>query len=156
MSEFGFEDFTGKLSVDVPVPAKCNGCPIQCELKSQIAELVFAKHLATVLGGSLIGESGERFDEILDEHLPEDAAEAFKRNARDAVSRGMDDIDHEIEATTQEINANALSCEGNLKMRAAKGDVSYTVSVCTSARVHLRDGGPQHLPAHIQADSTSN
>lgn len=102
-----------------------------------------------------MGEAGEQLDEIIEAHLPADEAEEIKQQTREAVSRGIDDIDKEIDAVQQEINANALSCAGVLKMRAAKDDVSYTVNVCTSARVHVRDGDPQHLPAHIQAKSVN-
>lgn len=151
MSEF--DSINLSPEIELQMPQKCLGCPIQCELKTQVGSLLFEKHLAESVGGSLVGEMGERFDAMVESQLPEEEAEQIKQSARQAVSKGIDNIDSEIASTRQEIDSNVLSCNGVLKMRAAKAGIRYTVSVCTSRRVYLLNGDkPEHAPAHIKAE----
>ncbi len=153
----GFENFSFTnltSAVDAAVPAKCEGCAVQCDLKSKLGTLLFEKHMAETIGGTLVGKDGEEFDAMLEANFSEEEAILAKQSARQFIGQGIDAVDDEITATHRQIDTNALSCSGVLKMRAAKDDVRYTVSVCTSARVYIRDSEtPQHLLTHIRAES---
>lgn len=135
------------------IPEKCRDCPVQCELQARMGELLMAQQAMGSFGEALVGKKGEKFDEMIDATLPREVADEMKEVARKRVGFDLEKVDENIDETRQEIDAIALSCSGVLKMRATKGDVTYTVSLCTSPRVYLRDGGPAHTPSHIQADS---
>lgn len=135
---------------------KCQGCGVQCEAGSRLLSLLFMKHMANRAGESLIGEDGQAFDAMIDEQVPTEFAEEIKQSIRKMVGEDMSDLDQRIDEAKQDKAANELACDGVLKMRASKGDVTYTVNVCTSPRVYLRDGNqPDHLPAHVRAESNN-
>lgn len=147
---FGDEiDFEAQTAI----PSECEGCGVQCELQAKIGSLLILKHWMEATGENLIGDEGEQFDERIDAQLPDEVADMIKSGIRSNVSSNLEEIDKNLEDTQQEMSANSLSCGGLLKMRAAKDDVTYTVSVCTSPRLYIRDGDPAHLPTHVKAES---
>lgn len=106
-------------------------------------------------GENLVGDAGERFDEIIEAALPEAIADEAKQAIRQRVGKDLEEIDKEVAEIREDMDSNALSCSGILKMRASKGDVTYTVSVCTSPKVYLRDGPASYLPLNVQASSAN-
>jgi hypothetical protein len=137
------------------LPEKCRGCGIQSELGAKLFALLIIKHLAEETGESLVGEPGERFDAMVEARMPGEAADEAKQFIRKAVGSRIDDLDQHITDTQDEIAANALSCGGILRMRAVKGDVAYTAGICTSARIHIRDGAPSQIPTEVRVQSRS-
>lgn len=135
------------------IPPKCKDCGIQCELGSELVRLLVAKHVVEEEAGGLVGESGDEFDTMVDEQVPMELADEVKRTVRQSASEDLDDIDYAIDEVNREMDSNALACSGILRMRARKGDVSYTVSVCTSSKQYIRDGLSSHIPTHISAKS---
>lgn len=142
-------DITQEL--DAVVPEKCRNCAVQCELSAELGKILVTKFLYEDFGEKLVGEDGQEFDRIIESTYPEDMAEEAKSNIRKVTGDSMEMIDRDIEDKRAEINANALSCSGPLKMRASKGGITYTVTVCTSNRVNTR-GGQEHLPTHVRTD----
>lgn len=141
---------------EAAVPAKCEGCGVQCELTHDLIRLLLSKHLANTAGERLVGDAGKDFDCLVDEHVPEEIADQIKTGFRKSLGNDIANLDEEIETTKQEIQANELACSGVFKMRATRGDVTYTVNVCTSPRIYVRDRSkPEHLPTHIQTTSAS-
>ncbi len=137
------------------IPPKCQDCGIQCDLASKILKLAVAGELVEGIGGSLLGESGEKFNEMLRFKVAdEEIADRMAESTRQGVGDSLEKIERQVEDIKEDSAAYALACQGILKMQATKGDVTYTVSVCTSARAYTRDNGvPKHLGMHIQADS---
>jgi hypothetical protein len=149
----GFESFDFQQSATIPT--QCEGCGVQCELRTALMGLQIAKHMMQQAAGGLVGESGEAFDAMIDEQVPAEVADQIKLDVRKMAGRDIESLDESIDRAQQEIDSNALSCSGVLKMRASKGDVTYTVSVCTSQKQYVRDGRPSHLPVHIKAESAN-
>jgi len=142
---------------EITLPPQCEGCGVQCEAASRLMSLLISKQLAQQAGETLVGEDGERVDEMIDEAVPPEVANDVKHQLRMMVGKDMETIDQEIDSEQAGINANALACSGVLKMRASKGDVTYTANICTSPRVYSRDSvQPEHLPVHIRASSRPN
>jgi len=105
--------------------------------------------MAEIAGSSLVGDSGERFDDMVEARVPEEDVEEVKQGVRRSVSESLEELDEGIEAIKDDITANAVACSGVLKMRASKAGVTYTVNVCTSSRAYGKDA-PTSLPTHIQ------
>lgn len=146
------EIFSDLYGVDLP--DRCKGCAVQCENFAELAGLMVHKEMGNMIGESLVGDEGKEFDEMLDSRLPEDIAEEAKVHLRQSVGDGLEDIDQRVTDIKDKISADALACDGVLKMRASKGDVTYTVNVCTSQREYTRDSStPEHMPVHINAAS---
>lgn len=144
---------TFDLLSDLNLPEKCNGCAVQCDNVAQLAGLMIHKEMGNKIGESVMDEDFETF---LGESLPSDVADEALVHLRQSIGEGLDDIDDRIEEIKDIISADSLACDGVLKMRAAKGDVLYTVSVCTSQRRYTRDSSiPEHLPVHINARSNN-
>lgn len=138
----------------IDLPDKCMGCAVQCENVAELGKLMANKDMGNMIGESLVGEEGREFDEMLETKLPEKIAAEAKTNLRQLVGDGLEDIDRRITDVKDKITADALACDGVLKMRATKGDVIYTVSVCTSQREYTRDSSaPEHLSVHVNATS---
>ncbi len=137
--------------IDDAIPEQCNNCGVQCELATELGELMIAKRIIGHLGEHLVGEDGQEFDRLIEHIVPEDHAEQTKTMIRKLVGEDMNTIDERITMQRDTIAANARSCSGPLNMRAVKGGVRYTVNVCTSARVYIRDK-QQHLPMHVTAE----
>jgi hypothetical protein len=135
------------------VPDKCSGCGVQCDLSMDLARAMAMKRAAEHAGGSLVGEAGERFDAMVEAMVPEEIADEAKDVIRKTVGEDIGEMDKTIEGIQDEIKANALSCNGVLKMRASREGVTYTVSVCTSPRIYIRGGAPTQAPTQIRADS---
>jgi hypothetical protein len=135
------------------VPEKCGGCGVQCDLSMDLARAMAMKQAVEHAGGGLVGEAGERFDAMIEATVPEEIADEAKEGIRKSVGEGIGEVDRTIEGIQDEINANALACSGVLKMRASREGVTYTVSVCTSPRIYIRDGPSTQVPTHIRADS---
>jgi hypothetical protein len=140
--------------ITVAIPAKCEGCGVQCELAAELVRLSAMKGVVEELGGDLVGEPGERFDATVEARVPEEVADVVKQGIRKSVSAGIGDLDSQIEDLKGVIDANALACGGLFKMRATKGGVTYTVSVCTSPRFYA-EGTPTQLPTNILAEPES-
>ncbi len=139
---------------DVDIPDECRGCAVQCENFSKLEGLMVHKEMGNMIGESLMGDEGKEFDEMLESRLPEEVAEGVKTHLRQSIVDGLDDIDQRVSNIKDKISADALACDGVLKMRASKGDVTYTVNVCTSQREYSRDNStPEHMPVHIIASS---
>jgi hypothetical protein len=135
------------------VPEKCSGCGVQCDLSIQLAGVMAMKRTVEHAGESLMGEPGERFDAMVEAMVPEEIADRAKESIRMSVGEDIGEMDKSIEGIQDDINANALSCDGVLKMRASREGVTYTVNVCTSRRIYMRGGAPTQVPTHIRADS---
>lgn len=135
------------------IPLKCEGCGIQCEANTKLERLLAIQGFMKSLGESLMGPEGAELDEMIDDSVPPEVAESVKKQFRMDVGEDLNTIDERTALLEDEIKANSLSCEGVLKMRASRGDVTYTVAVCTSPRAYVRDSGPEHLPVHIEASS---
>lgn len=145
---FSTADTIGQ-QVAVAIPESCADCGVQCELGAQLARMLAIKHMMTHVAESLIGDSGESFNAMVDESAPVEIADQIKQFARSSTATNLDEIDRDIDATKEQIKTNANSCSGPLKMRASKNDTTYTVSVCTSADQY-DDSGASHLPTHIK------
>lgn len=116
--------------------------------------LLVQKETGNSVGASLLADKSELLDEMTADHLSNAITEEMITELRQHVGDKLDDIDRAIDNAKEEITANTLACSGFLKMRASKGDVTYTVAVCTSPREYTRDtSGYEHLPAHISATS---
>ena len=133
------------------MPKSCIDCAVQCELGAQLARMLAIKDKMMHVAVSLTGDSGKSFDLKVDEKAPVKIAEQIKQFARSHTAAELNAIDADIDAAKRQINANASSCSGPLKMRASKDDTTYTVSVCTSA-AQYDDSSASHLPTHIKAD----
>lgn len=157
MSEFFEQNLQAEM--DIQIPPKCEGCGVQCDLAQKLVGLIMKKNLGLQVGEQLIGDVpifGLGEDQELEqiEELGIENIEELKSGIRKLVGDGLDNIDDEIDSLNAEINANAIACDGVLKMRASKGDVTYTVSVCTSPRVYMRDSDyPEHISAHVKTQS---
>jgi hypothetical protein len=141
--------------VNSAVPDKCVGCPEQCHLQGRLAALMSEKRFAETIGEVLVGEPGEEFDAFIEASLPEDIVEEFKGEARKSVGRGIDRIEEEIASTYQEIDVNALSCNGVLKIRAtSKEGNRYNMALCNNPRLYVLDSDTyQHLAVHVRVES---
>lgn len=138
----------------IDLPDKCMGCAVQCENVAELAKLMARQEMGNRVGESLVGDEGKEFDEMLEANLPKEVAAEAKTNVRQVVGDGLEDVDRRITDVKDKITADALACDGVLKMRATKGDVIYTVSVCTSQREYTRDSSaPEHLSVHVNATS---
>ena len=138
------------------IPPKCEGCGVICDAKSKLKGLLFNKYAISHFGEHLMTD-GDEFDAMIDENLPAEVADEIKKQARTTVVDGLDTLDSDIESIYADINANTLACDGILKMRATKGDATYTVSVCTSPRAYFRDSGtPRHISTHVDVRSAKN
>lgn len=131
----------------------CSGCPQQAEAQHELLMLSLSKRIMLATGSTMVGESGEQFDEFLTLQLPADEVDEAKQNIRKFVGNNLEDIDRrmdEVRSTSQELTA---SCDGRLRMRAAKAGVVYTVSICTASSVRevdeYEDG--QALTAYVLA-----
>lgn len=146
-----------EVEPELAIPDKCRDCGIQCELGRQLLEMTLFRHVAGSAAEELVGDSGMQFDEMIDRAFPEEKADDIKAMFRKNAGNSLEEIDEAIDSCREEIDANAMSCGGVLRMRATKGDVTYTVNVCTSQRLYDRDGKlPKHVPVHIRADSATN
>lgn len=146
------EIFSDLYGVDLP--ERCRDCAVQCGNFATLAALMHHKEMGNMIGESLVGDEGKEFDEMLDSHLPVEIAEEAKVHLRQSIGDGLEDIDQRVTGIKDKISADALACDGVLKMRASKGDVTYTVGVCTSQREYTRDSStPEHTPVHINATS---
>ena len=142
-------DFIEEL--ETVVKDECRNCGVQCELVGELGELLLAKSFAEHVGGHMVGEEGEQFDRFIESVLPEDHVAEAKSGMRKTLGESMEEIDNDIAKKKDQIAANSRSCTGTLNMRARKDGVTYTASVCTSARVNVR-GSQRHLPTHIRTD----
>lgn len=140
---------------EVTLPEKCRDCGVQCALRDRIVGLYAVKQHVEQAAGSLIGEAGADFDAMVDSQLPADDAVHIKQAIRRSTGNRLTAVDQAIEEATTQIDTNARGCSGPLKMRATKGDVTYTVSICTAPTQYVRDGDPATLPAIIKADSAN-
>lgn len=135
------------------LPDKCKGCGIQCNLYSKIAELLDMQASLGAFGEDLVGEPGAQFDAFIDSQIPDELADNVKKQTRQKVGSDIEKLDQDISETRREIDNHALACNGVLKMRASKGDVTYTASICTSPALYVRDGRAAHIPIHVEAAS---
>lgn len=148
-------------TVELPnLPEKCRDCPVQSELTRNLilSSIVLQKEVHDA--ATLVGDDGERFDELVDENFAdsntEDERNAMKKEYRRQKSVKIDSMEEGVTRTRQEIDANVLACQGVLKMRAARGDITYTVAVCTSAKQYLVNAKePKEAPAKIWASQNS-
>lgn len=124
---------------------------MQCGIATEIGQLMLAKKTAEHFGGHLVGEDGQEFDRFIENSLPEEMVEKTKVKIRKTVAEDINDIEEKIESYKDQIAANSRSCSGPLNMRAVKNGVSYTATICTSARVHVK-GKHQYLPTRITVD----
>jgi hypothetical protein len=143
------EVFNFLNELDTEVPEKCRNCGVQCELTSELGQMMIAKYAAEHFGGHLVGEEGEQFDRFIESVVPEDHVEEARVGIRKSLGETMEKIDNEIETKREKIAANSRACTGPLNMRARKDGVTYVASLCTSARVNIR-GTKQHLWTHIR------
>jgi hypothetical protein len=145
------EPFEPALSLTIP--DACKDCPVLHEMKLGLVSLLLEKRLMEDAAATMVGEQGEAFDRYVEEAVPEDIdPDRIKTFARKEMGKDLEILDRDITAATDTINATTLSCNGVLKMRAAKDDVTYTVAICTSQRVHLLNSEhPHHSAANIWA-----
>jgi hypothetical protein len=114
------------------IPEKCIGCPKQHALATALQALEIAKDLMQETGINLIDETPEGLNAEIGELLPEEVAASALENLRKYLAGGLDSIDEAVTGAEASSQALALSCSGVLKMRASKGDFTYTVNICTS------------------------
>jgi hypothetical protein len=86
MSEF-------RISGSLFVPPQCEGCGVQCELGAELARLLNVKRMAERTGESLVGDSGERFDAMVEAEVPEEHADDVKQGIRMSVGESIEEID---------------------------------------------------------------
>lgn len=139
-----------KLQVDRLIPEKCEGCAVQCELKTEMLKLLVTKEVVLEIGEGLMGEFGEHIDNFIDENMPEEDAGDIKHFIRQGSVDTLDEIYESTSKLEDQISANSRSCVGPLKMRATKNGVTYTASICTSQTQYVRGGKQNHIPTHIK------
>jgi hypothetical protein len=140
-------------------PEGCNDCGVQCRIGKRLAVLHIMKAAGLQSAERMVGNDAVEFETQVRESLPADLSDeevgGIMTDIRTSTAESLDSLDSEIKAMEQERDGHAMSCDGVLKMRAAKEGIMYTVSVCTSKRVHtLNAEKPTHLPTHVRADTT--
>jgi hypothetical protein len=138
--------------VDTLIPAKCEGCAVQCVLGAELLNLLIEKAIILEVGERLMGDLGENIDRFLDENVATEDADHMKHIIRQGSVRSLDETYQAINDKEDQINAASRSCVGPLKMRASKNNVIYTAAVCTAQTEYVRGGKNNHVPTHIKTN----
>jgi hypothetical protein len=147
-NKMSFENFDPSIQGDASgaiedkIPDKCRKCPFVQGCLEEVKMNVARKSITTVLGGQLMGQPGEQFDESIRELArTQEEADEFTALTRHTVAGELDSCDASIKHAEQTIRNATETCTNPLKMRASNAGASYVVTVCTSPLAYENDDG---------------
>lgn len=102
----------------------CSGCPQQAEAQHELFMLSCTRAIMLAAGTSMVGESGEQFDEFLASQLPADEVDNAKQNTRKFVGNNLEDIDRRIDEVHSTSQGLTDSCDGYYECERQKPELS--------------------------------